>query len=216
MDEIREHITDAMRKKLIGNEQLKLGKFPAARETYIEGLRGVFSAVERLKYVIQARESELKDNIKLAHDLDAVKFEIEEIRVQLISNLSLAEVKMELWSDAQSHANMVLVADPTNMKALFRRSIARIHLKEQVEDALCDLQKLSQRDPKNKDILSAISEGRNVLKEERKTDSAFRSSMRGSMKREAPRYDIARWLSSLGDWFGGHLNGCSGIRNYSK
>ena len=214
MDDIRVHVTDAMKHKLIGNEQLKLGHYPAARDTYIEGLRGVFSAVEKLKAVIQVSEADLKDNLKLAHDIDAVKSDIEEIRIQLISNLSLTEVKMELWSDALSHANMVLVSDPMNMKALFRRSIARIHLNEQVEDALVDLQKLAHRDPKNLDIIGAISACRDALKQERETETQFKSSLRGSLKTKPQTY-LSQLLSGFGDWFS-HVNACSGIRNFRR
>jgi len=215
MNEIRAHATEAMRQKLIGNEQLKLGHHAAARDTYIEGLRSVFGAVENLKSTIQASEEELRDNMQLAREFDLVKVEIEEIRVQLISNLSLAEVKMELWAEALSHSNMVLVAEPLNMKALFRRSIARIRLKEQLEDALADLQKLAQRDCKNADIVSAMSECKEALKKERKTDNEFRSSLRGSLKKEqaSPTYVVvSKWL---GDWFG-HLSSCGGVRNLTK
>lgn len=208
------HVTEAMKHKLIGNEQLKLGHYAAARDTYIEGLRGVFSAVEKLKAFIQVNEADLKDNLKLAHDIDPLKSDIEEIRIQLISNLSLTEVKMELWPDALSHANMVLVSDPMNMKALFRRSIARIHLKEQVEDALVDLQKLAHRDPKNLDIISAIASCRDALKQERESETQFKSSLRGSLKTKPQTY-LSQWLSGFGDWFS-HVNACSGIRNFRR
>jgi tetratricopeptide (TPR) repeat protein len=191
-EEIRRNISSALRLKLMGNEQLKTSAYRAARETYIEALKLVLVAVDFLKQCIENRETEIRANVKLAHEFDGLKAEIEEVRIQLISNLSLTEIKLEMWNEALSHSSMVLVADPLNVKALFRRSVARIRLGEQIEEALQDLKKLRERDPKNSDISVEILRGKEALQTSQKKEDEFRTAFRGSMVREEKS-----WISSI-------------------
>lgn len=223
VDGIRRHAAGAMRLKLIGNEQLKTANFQSARDTYVEALRFVLQAVDALKETVQVHESELKTDSKLAHDLDAVKSEIEEIRLQLISNLSLTEIKLELWAEAQSHAAMVLAADPLNLKALFRRSVARIRLNEQLELALADLQKVAERDRSNADVHAEIALCRSALKLQKKRDDEFRSAFRGSMKQEPTSFltNVSESINGilcnvLGKDAFSLLGQCGGLRPSSK
>jgi tetratricopeptide (TPR) repeat protein len=202
LEEIRKQIAGAMRLKLIGNEQLKTSAHRAARETYIEALKLVLVAVDLLKQAIQQNENILKEDLKKAHEFDAVKSEIEEVRLQLISNLALTEIKLEMWSEALSHTSMVLVADPANVKALFRRAVARTRLGEQLEEAIADLKKLREQDPKNAEIVSEISNAKNALAERKKRDDEFRTAFRGSLKstetKDTGIWGLVGWLAQCG------------------
>jgi tetratricopeptide (TPR) repeat protein len=198
-DEIRIDVAEAMKLKLIGNEQLKQSNVSGARTTYVEALKLVFSAVEKLKTMIQGNEDLLRTNLPLAHDLDSVKGDIEDIRIQLISNLSLTELKLELYEEAATHASMVLVADPLNPKALFRRSVARIRLEQQLEEALADLQKVAERDPGNPEVRDEISKCREAIKK-RKPDT-FTQNIRGSLKEEKQNPSFFNSLMSM-SWLG--------------
>lgn len=218
IEEIRKNVSSAMRLKLMGNEQLKTNAFRAARETYIEALKLVLIAVDLLKQSIGRHETVLRENIKIAHEMDTVKTEIEEVRIQLISNLSLTEIKLEMWTEALSHSAMVLVVDPTNVKALFRRAVARIRLGEQLEEAVDDLKKLKERDPKNGEIITEISNARSAITERQKRDSEFRTAFRGSLKKDSDRN--SGWIHWVGNLVGKDMMNllaqCGGVGRTKK
>ena len=163
-----------------------------------------------MKTAIQQNESILKDNPQKAHEFDGIKIEIDEVRIQLISNLSLTEIKLEMWSEALSHAAMVLVADPTNVKALFRRSVARIRLEEQLEEAIADLKKLKEQDPKNMEIMNEILNGKCALNDRKKRDDEFRTAFRGSLKPAGEDKSNSLW--NMVGW----LAQCGGLRHVKK
>jgi hypothetical protein len=210
IEEIRKQVSSAMRLKLIGNEQLKTCAHRAARETYIEALKLVLVAVDLLKQTIQKNETVLREDLKTAHELDAVKVEIEEVRLQLISNLSLTEIKLEMWQEALSHASMVIVGDPGNVKALFRRAVARIRLGEQLEEALSDLKHLRDQDPKNQELAQEISNGKAALADRKHRDDEFRTAFRGSLQPSASKKETTGLTSiwNMVSWFAQ----CGGLR----
>ena len=218
-DAIRQDITEAMKLKLIGNEQLRTSNAQQARDTYIEALKVVLSAVSKLKQTIQDNEAVLREQLQVAHELDGLKAEIEEIRIQLISNLSLTEIKLELWEEAQAHAAMVVVADPSNIKALFRRAVARIRLRQQLDETLVDLQRLSERDPANPDIAAEITRCRIAIQDERNVADAFKSNIRGTLNPNKEKRSkrsstgiieslMSTWISTVGPI----LAQCGGLR----
>jgi tetratricopeptide (TPR) repeat protein len=214
IEPISVHITAAMKLKLVGNEQLKQGDPTAARETYIEGLKKVFSAVEKLKSSIFDNQEMLRENLKLAQEMDSIKHEIEDIRLQLISNLSLTEIKLELWSEAVSHSSMVIVADPLNIKALFRRSVARIRLGEQLEEALCDLEKVAERDSNNREVSEEIAKCKHEIKKRR--PSQFTEKIKGTLRQEKKPSLLEGWGRTWMDHFGSVFAQCGGLRPESQ
>ena len=187
----------AMRSKLAGNEQLRNGKILDARNFYVEGLHHVLQGVEALRLAVSTGDKSPRSIV----ELDSFKSELEEVRVQLISNLSLTEIKLEMWSDALAHSSMVLVADPGNAKALFRRSVARIRLNEQLDSALFDLQTLLSQDQQNSDIRAEIAICKQSIKWKKPTD--FEKNIKKSMKQPQPSFfeSIQTILVSLGKTF---------------
>lgn len=181
MSTLQQSLTNSMRAKLAGNEQLRNGKVLEARESYVEGLRQVLAGVEALRGEI-SRLSEENACENACVSLETVKCELEEVRVQLISNLSLTEIKLEMWTDALAHAAMVVVADPSNSKALFRKSVARIRLGEQLDEALQDLLKVQQQDPRNRDVTAEIGRCKQALKNRK--SSSFQQKIRGTFEKQ--------------------------------
>ena len=104
---------------------------------------------------------------------------------------------------------MVIAADPGNMKGIFRRSIARIRLAEQLDEALADLVKLAERSPKCQDIQAEILMCKSALKR-RKNDS-FKTNIRNSfVKNEQPNLigGLKSWLDSMASV----MAQCGGVR----
>ena len=85
MSTLQQSLTNSMRAKLAGNEQLRNGKVLEARESYVEGLRQVLAGVEALRGEI-SRLSEENACENACVSLETVKCELEEVRVQLISS----------------------------------------------------------------------------------------------------------------------------------
>eukprot|EP01053_Blabericola_migrator_P001129 Blabericola_migrator_1__1128@NODE_128_length_13299_cov_164_804867_g113_i0_p10_GENE_NODE_128_length_13299_cov_164_804867_g113_i0NODE_128_length_13299_cov_164_804867_g113_i0_p10_ORF_typecomplete_len284_score81_27FKBP_C/PF00254_28/5_5e31TPR_9/PF13371_6/1_1e03TPR_9/PF13371_6/2e07TPR_2/PF07719_17/0_27TPR_2/PF07719_17/3_6e03TPR_2/PF07719_17/0_00033TPR_16/PF13432_6/0_24TPR_16/PF13432_6/0_00046ANAPC3/PF12895_7/1_2e02ANAPC3/PF12895_7/5_4ANAPC3/PF12895_7/0_0014TPR_11/PF13414_6/0_2TPR_11/PF13414_6/5e02TPR_ len=69
-------------------------------------------------------------------------------------NLAQCHLKVESWLECVIEASAVLATEPENIKALFRRGVARTHLGE-YEVALDDLLKAAHADPKNVEIRKA-------------------------------------------------------------
>ena len=60
----------------------------------------------------------------------ALPEEVSKLNIACQGNAALAAIKLQDWGAAVQHANAVLAADPTNVKALFRRGTAWAHLDE--------------------------------------------------------------------------------------
>jgi len=215
-EKIRIHSVEAIKLKVVGNDRLKSGNYQEARDAYVEALRMILAGVEELKKVISENESEIRDSQKLAIELDTVKKEIEEIRLQLISNLALTEVKLGMWSDALNHSNMVLAVDIGNAKALFRRSVARIRLSEQLDEAMDDLKKLSHISQHATLAEIEVEMANCKLAISKQKESEFQSNIRDAFtqhttvkKKELGFIDgVQAWFASMGSV----LAQCGGVR----
>ena len=195
VEPIRAHAVEAVKLKILGNDRLKNQLYSDAREAYIQALKSVLEAVELLQTTIASNEESIRESQQLAMEFESVKTEIEEVRLQLISNLSLTELKLEMWKDALTHSSMVLTADPMNAKALFRRSVARVRLGEQLDEALVDLGKLAAID-NSQEIQNEISKCREKIKERSETD--FQSNIRDKLK---PSTRSSTTWDALNSWF---------------
>ena len=213
VEAIRAHAVEAVKLKILGNERLKNHLYNEARDAYIQALKSVLESVELLQSTISENEVEVKESAQFANALESVKSEIEEVRLQLISNLSLTELKLELWEEAIKHTCMVLTVDPTNAKALFRRAVARIRANEQLEDALADLKKLKAIDD-SAEIASEIGKCKMQIKNRDLTD--FQTNIRDTFK---PVETSPSMMEALNSWFGSFsavMAQCGGARSQRK
>ncbi|EZG64343.1 putative peptidyl-prolyl cis-trans isomerase [Gregarina niphandrodes] len=88
-------------------------------------------------------------------------------------NVALVHIKLENWIEATIACAAVLRDDPTNVKALYRRAIARTGIQE-FELAINDLKQALQIDPENMDVKKQITITNNKRKQqEAKTRSMY-------------------------------------------
>jgi tetratricopeptide (TPR) repeat protein len=200
---IRKKVLEGLQLKLVGNDRLKAGKYEQARETYTEALRCVLAAVEMLH-----------ENISAAVDqLELVKRDIEDLRLQLVSNLSLVEIKLELWRDALDHASMVLAVDRGNSKALFRRSVARVRLGQQLEGARVDLQHLLETSPGSEEIKRELVLCQTAVKKTDPRTETFNKNLRKKMTRVHTSSTYSSIINSWMESFGSVMAQCGGKRS---
>eukprot|EP00919_Chromeraceae_sp_WS-2016_P021778 GHVR01051601.1.p1 GENE.GHVR01051601.1~~GHVR01051601.1.p1 ORF type:complete len:167 (+),score=45.63 GHVR01051601.1:124-624(+) len=67
-----------------------------------------------------------RDGIKHIKSLPNDTHGLKEITVSLHSNLAFACIKLDRWFQASEAASEVLKLEPTNVKALYRRGVARV------------------------------------------------------------------------------------------
>jgi hypothetical protein len=108
---------------------------------------------------------------------------------------------------------MVLAVDVSNPKALFRRSVARIRLGEQLEEALSDLRKLESisRGATLAEIQTEISKCKSAISAQKETD--FQSNIRHAFSNHHNK-PIA-FMDHLQTWLGSVstvLAQCGGVR----
>lgn len=118
-----ERMTIALSCKDAGNDVFKSGDIAAAKAKYTEGLK-------------QLKDLDFGDAKRL--------------RVALNSNVAMCCIKAEDWSEAIAAANAVLEEEPENVKALYRRGVARSAFGFYGE-AKADLLQVARLDPKNAD-----------------------------------------------------------------
>jgi tetratricopeptide (TPR) repeat protein len=204
-DKIDQLLEEASSIKEAGNELFKEGKFGESRDKYIEGLKHVLSAAEELKKIVNENSN---------FNFNKIKNEIEKFKINLISNLSLTEIKLNLFKDALDHSQMVLSAEPGNTKAVYRRSIARVRLGENLHEAEGDLNRLLETDPSNREILNEIKICREKIKNSKKTkfEDSFHGRLRGPPEKSFCGGDGKEWITSMLQLFAQ----CGGIRPNSK
>ncbi|PFH34352.1 tetratricopeptide repeat-containing protein [Besnoitia besnoiti] len=118
-----ERMTFALSCKDSGNDLFKSGDNSNAKQKYQEGL-------------------------KFLKDLDLP--DAKRLRIALNSNVAMCCLKSEAWSEAIAAANAVLKEEPENVKALYRRGVARSAFGF-YEEAKADLLQVARLDPKNAD-----------------------------------------------------------------
>jgi peptidylprolyl isomerase len=90
------------------------------------------------------------------------------------SNIAMCHVKQKAWSDAIAACNRILQLDDekdTNVKALYRRGLARTHIGLLVE-AKTDLMAAYNLDKKNKDVLKALQQLKDAMAESKRKEKA--------------------------------------------
>jgi len=79
-----------------------------------------------------------------------------ELLVSLYTNLAATRNKLELWASADSSATSALELDANNLKALFRRGVARFNM-GQLHTAKSDLNTVCRSDTKNRDARTVLA-----------------------------------------------------------
>jgi len=126
--ELDEKLEKAKMYKEKGNTSVKEGNYRQAKEDcYLEGL----------SYI----EDESDDEGQ----------EVKTLKLQLLSNLGMCELKLKEWGAAIEHCNEALQIDPNNLKVLYRRATAKLNY-GLPEEALEDCQTALQVDPSSKEI----------------------------------------------------------------
>jgi len=67
----------------------------------------------------------LKNNPKMSHLKEEISILFKKVIQPAYSNLSLCYLKMEHWNLVINFTNQVIQNDPSNVKNLYRRAIAR-------------------------------------------------------------------------------------------
>lgn len=75
----------------------------------------------------------------------------ENIYVALHLNCAQACLKLRDWASAAEHADQVLSVDEENLKALYRRAVARSQTESTLDQACADFSKVLELDPQNKE-----------------------------------------------------------------
>lgn len=128
-----DRVVEANRIKDVGNKLFKLGRYEKALEKY------------------EAANSSLEPITDRPYLLRPVHF-------LLYGNMTLCHLKLEKYHEAETHARTILDNNPTDVKALYRRALARIGL-QNYDPALQDLKnaKVICEEKADKEMLAAVN-----------------------------------------------------------
>ena len=80
-------------------------------------------------------------------------------------------INLKAWGEAAEAASKVLEKEPANLKGLYRRGFARMHI-GLLEEAKADLLAAARGDPKSKPVRAALAELKTRIAEAKKKDKA--------------------------------------------
>lgn len=143
--------------KEFGNSAFKAGKLALGLDKYQKGLRY------------------LNEEPSLDGEPPETKASLEALRFTLNSNSALLANKLRDYSEAQRHASAALdvssISEADKAKALFRRGVARIGLKND-DEALVDLEEAKKLAPKDAAILNELTNLKKSIAERAKKEKA--------------------------------------------
>lgn len=127
-----DRVVESTRIKEAGNKLFKIGRFEKALEKY------------------ESANSSLEPITDCPHLLRPPS-------LLLFGNITLCYLKLEKWHEAETNARKVIEFSPNDVKALYRRALARIAL-QNLEPALIDLRnaKVVCEEKGDKDMLAAV------------------------------------------------------------
>ncbi|XP_063992137.1 peptidyl-prolyl cis-trans isomerase D isoform X1 [Diachasmimorpha longicaudata] len=130
--------------KLSGNSYFKEKNYKKARAKYKKSLR-------------------YYDWLKKNHTIPEDGSEpLHNLWVSILLNLSATEIKLQQYKEALKLSNVVLDVEPSNSKALFRRSQSHMGLNE-YELSLADLQSANTFTPNNPEILRELEKVKKTI-----------------------------------------------------
>ena len=89
----------------------------------------------------------------------------EQIFCQLLTNRALAQFNLKHYQQTVDDCNKVLKVDGTNLKAIYRRGMAKMEL-GQLDDAINDMKQVEAKDKANKVVKSKINEINKKIQEQ--------------------------------------------------
>lgn len=138
-----EKVSEATKLKDAGNELFKMKNFEAAVKKYMDAC----------EFLEDAATSEVKLSCQL--------------------NAAQAYINLGDYASASSQASAVLKVQPDNVKALFRRGVARIHMGSP-EEALSDFNRVQELDPSNAPVKAEIVKAKKQIAEAHKKTKVSR------------------------------------------
>lgn len=157
-----DYITRALEHKERGNQRFKEGSHELASEDYAVGLE-----------VLNECDS------VCSNAPEAEKVDVTEVRVSLLLNRAMALLKLERWSEAATSAGSAIKAQPENVKALYRRGVARARLGHN-EAALKDLAQAFELEPSNREAKRELALVRDKVAAKR---SADKKRLKGALQK---------------------------------
>lgn len=131
-----------------------------ANKEYVEACRKYKKTVRYFNYLKDKLEAKYRKDLtveELRHKLQQVI----QINVVVCLNLAAGELKLCNASEAKNACDEVLLNDPTNAKALYRRGQAHIELKN-YDDALIDLEQAYRSLPSDKNIQNEYQRAKEI------------------------------------------------------
>jgi len=163
-----ERIDEATTIKNRGTDQFKVGKWQHALEAYdmaayylADGFFGADYLKDAPPEETIPKEAPTRDNPPPPPVFGVPGGEVHTTAQALVIsaylNAAQCGIKMEDWRLVDARTSKVLQLDKKNVKALFRRGVARTHLGDYY-DAREDLKKANSLDPKNKEVRQAFDD----------------------------------------------------------
>ena len=152
---VPEKIEAARMHKEKGNKAYKEGKFIRAIAKYEAALRPI----------------DYDKNFD-----DDLKKESKEMKKIIWLNIAAVALKLKDYSKAITNCRKVLEIEPTNIKALYRRSQAYMHRSDFIE-AERDIKMAADLEPKNKDVLAQLRKVKQVMKASSRQEAKLYSTM---------------------------------------
>jgi len=167
-EKINPAVTEATKRKQLGNEALMRTEAVQALYEYTNAMTAVWGAAEALKSYLTTTSLSPAEAQRLSH----AQKEIDDLRVVLLCNQALASIKIGNFQQAIDFCNTVLSFQSGNQKALFRRGFARARTGDLVA-AEEDFRRVLAIDPDNSEALREI---RNIKRTRQEPPSRFCST----------------------------------------
>ena len=157
-EEALEFVSKALAFKEAGNAPFKNGENETAVSEYGKGIATLADWERKAKdSKVAASDSDSDDEKENRADDSADDFsstpagvEVREVKVSLHLNSAMALLKLERWEDAISSSTSALAEQPENVKALYRRGVAKAR-SGMLEGAVTDLQAAIKLEPTNRE-----------------------------------------------------------------
>eukprot|EP00445_Apocalathium_hangoei_P043758 CAMPEP_0203971600 /NCGR_PEP_ID=MMETSP0359-20131031/98559_1 /ASSEMBLY_ACC=CAM_ASM_000338 /TAXON_ID=268821 /ORGANISM="Scrippsiella Hangoei, Strain SHTV-5" /LENGTH=586 /DNA_ID=CAMNT_0050909583 /DNA_START=62 /DNA_END=1822 /DNA_ORIENTATION=+ len=142
-------------RKEVGSQLLKAGRYELALQKY-KKVGEAFSFVDNYKEENKGKAKALKQACEL--------------------NKSAVYLKLQDWTEAKNTCNSILKDDKENIKAIFRRAQAQLHLKN-FQDCMNDCKKVVELDSQNKEARALLKLAQAGQKEEDKQAKGLFANM---------------------------------------